>query len=484
MKRRIALHALLLCAFPSLVWAGGFELPDNGTEALGRGGAFAAKADNATALVYNVAGFARQRGTRVLLDNNIFLPDYTFARSGSYPGDPNDPATPYAGQPFPKVSNGAGPFYAPFFGVSTDFGKLDRWTFAIGAYGPPSVGNRDWGTTVQQNGKTLPAPGRYDLVSSNLLIVYPTLAAAVRATHWLDLGVAVHLAVASFTLQTASVADLGSVLCPNAEYQPCDAPTHIETSAVTATASFGAMIHPIDSIAIGVNLRGPVDVNSTGTVSTPGPMAQKDAQSGEGTFTSHLPWQLRLGLRYIFLHDRFEAGDIEVDGVYEPWAAAEGDGDRLDIDHLGFLSGIHAKIIHNYRDTVSARVGGAYNIKLPEGVLTLRLGGYFDSAATKYKDTRLDFDTMVKWAGTAGIGYRVRGVGLNVAYAYIWSPDRTVANGDLQAINGFDGSTSTGNGPLPVVNRGTYHANTQIVSVGITVAWDELLKKSRVLAYE
>ena len=48
---------LLLGLVPSLARAGGFEFGANGTESLGRAGAFTAKADSALALEYNVAGF-------------------------------------------------------------------------------------------------------------------------------------------------------------------------------------------------------------------------------------------------------------------------------------------------------------------------------------------------------------------------------------------------------------------------------------------
>src|SRR5579884_3669166 len=118
-----------LVAAARVVYAGGLELPDNGTEALARGGAFTAKADDATALEYNIAGFARQRGTRLLFDGNLLLSSLDFQRSGVYP-DPPSAATPWGGQPFPAVSNTGGAFFAPFVGLSTDFG-LDRWTFAV-----------------------------------------------------------------------------------------------------------------------------------------------------------------------------------------------------------------------------------------------------------------------------------------------------------------------------------------------------------------
>src|SRR5258706_13789807 len=127
-------RSLVLLLFPSLAWAGGFELPGNGTEALGRGAAFTAKADDPTALDYNIAGLARQRGTRLLLDANILFHTYEFQRSGSYPTETvpsGEMGSSFAGQPFPKVSSQAGAFFAPFLGIPTDFGRLDRWAVAF-----------------------------------------------------------------------------------------------------------------------------------------------------------------------------------------------------------------------------------------------------------------------------------------------------------------------------------------------------------------
>src|SRR3954453_7298083 len=106
---RGALITAILLAATRAVYAGGLELPDNGTEALARGGAFTAKADDATALQYNIAGLARQRGTRLLFDGNIVLSTLDFQRSGNYPDAPTA-ATPWGGQPFPSVRNTGGPF--------------------------------------------------------------------------------------------------------------------------------------------------------------------------------------------------------------------------------------------------------------------------------------------------------------------------------------------------------------------------------------
>src|SRR5580693_2823141 len=87
--------ALAALSLPRTALAGGFELPDNGTEALGRGGAFVAKADDPTAIMFNPAGLAEQRGTRALLDGHVVMSSYSFQRFGAYPDSPSDPATPW-----------------------------------------------------------------------------------------------------------------------------------------------------------------------------------------------------------------------------------------------------------------------------------------------------------------------------------------------------------------------------------------------------
>jgi long-subunit fatty acid transport protein len=483
MKRSAFVLALL--ALPTAAFAGGFEFPGNGTEALGRGAAFTAKADSPLALDYNVGGLAKQRGTRLLFDSNLVFQNFSFQRAGSYPVE-NDMAgnpLPYSGQPYPKMTNQAGPFYAPFLGLTTDFNKFDRWTFAFGVYGPSAMGNKVWGaTTTLPNGTAAPAPQRYDVVQANLLTFFPTFAAAVRATHWLDVGIALHLVVGIFDLQNISITDLGSTNCPNLESANCDSSTHLKTTGFSATGSIGAMFHPHRNIDIGLNARMPIVLDTSGTVdATSPPAAPIPLNQDVAKFNTRLPPIVRLGVRYKFLGlDNFEHGDIELDGTWEGWNWAEGDGDKIQIDQLGPFSDIHPTLTHHYKDTFSIRLGGAYNIRLPAGVLALRLGGFYDSAATDLKDQRVDFDTAERYGATAGLGYSVRGVSLNIGYAYMYEPDRNVTNGDIQSINGVaNGSTQTTNGPTPVINNGLYHAQNMILSFGLQIAWEELLKRQK-----
>ena len=469
---------LCLCVVPTVAWAGGFEFPDNGTEALGRGGAFTAKADSGLALQYNVGGLAQIRGTTTTLDANISIHSYDFTRAGNYPGTATADQ-PWNGTPFPKVSNKGGPFFAPFLGITTDFNYFKRWTFAIGAYGPSSYGTRQFPATLPDGS---PSPARYDIVNENLLIIYPTLAAAVQINKYVEVGLALHLVLATFDLSNVSSLNLGS--CKVAEDVQCDTATHIKTSGFTATASVGAMFHPIKGLSIGLNLKGPVYLDTSGTVeATPPPnMAGLMIPPAPARFLSNLPWVLRLGVRWAFFSkkDGFEAGDIEVDGVYEAWSAAEGEGSKVLIPQLYIFSDVNPVITHKYIDTFGVRLGGSYNARLPQGTLTLRLGFFFDSASTTYRYTRLDFDTGAKYAPTFGVGYKIRGVTINLGYAFIYQPQRVVTDGDIHFINGVNGTTTDGNGnPTSVINNGTYQAQTHLLSIGLKFEWDELIRTKR-----
>jgi long-chain fatty acid transport protein len=482
--KRFALLVSLLA--PSVAFAGGFEFPDNNAEALGRGAAFTAKADDPSAVEYNIAGLARQRGTNSFLGANLVFHTYEFSRSGSYPvGATDTTGADIGGMAYPKISNTGAPFFAPFLAISTDFNKLDRWTFAFAIFGPSAYGTRRFDNPVG----TLPGPGRYDITDENLLIFYPTLAAAYRVNKWFDIGIALHLVVGSLHFESTAIVDLGKNVCPSGEHPACDSYTKLDMTGVTATAALGLMFHPMKQLSIGVNLRGKIHLEATGTATAipPASNAMLPIDTQPGSFTTDLPWVLRLGLRYAFLKDGFEQGDVEVDGTYEAWADAQGVGSQAKIPSLSIFQDINPAIIHHFQDTFSLRLGGAYNVKLSTGVLTFRLGFYFDSAATKYQDTRIDFDTMAKYAPTVGVGFKVRGVSINLGYAYIWSPDRDVTNGDIRVLNAAANAMpvrSNSSEPTPAFNNGHYHAETQVISIGGTVAWDEFLKHKRVLAYE
>lgn len=458
----------LLVFASASAWAGGFEFPANGTEALGRGGAFTAKADSPLALEYNVAGLANLRGTRLLFDNNLILSSYRFT------------STSPVGMGAKPVTDSAGPFYAPWFGLTSDFGYFDRVTFGIGVYGPSSMGHR----TYEADGA-----GRYDIVKTNLLVVFPTLAVGFKLHRMVDLGVSLAGVVGSYQLGTAANAVLPPD-CTKPQTRACDTTTDLDIkSAIDPVLSVGVMLHPLRSLDVGLNVRsapnlGAKDVSAKGTLTagyTPGsklPNVPLDVQ--DTTFTANLPWVIRGGVRYVMRKERREIFDAELDVVYELWSKAQGDGNR--IDSLSPLNGQALTILspHRYLDTYSVRLGGAFNQPVGAALLTARLGAYYDSSASPPEFQRMDFDTLAKVAGTVGAGLRVRGFTLNLAYAFVQSLSRTVTNGQLLPVNGTsaDGNWPAGMQP-PAVNNGTYEGRNHLVSVGIGLLFEELVRGDR-----
>ncbi len=485
--------ALFVVAVAPPAGAGGFELPDNGSEALGRGGAFTAKADDPTAIEYNPAGLAVQRGTRVLLDGHFIVSSYRFQRYGVYPDDPKNPATPWGGSPFPKVQDASGPFFAPFIAASTDFGTFDWMTFAVGVFGPSGVGSRTYPLGVQG----APAASRYDVVQSNSVIAFPTAAVGVKVFDGLELGAGLHFVYGQFALTSTSFVDLGDGAagpCNNDEYQPCDSVSRLDLTGTSWAGSFGAMAHPSKTSSLGLSARTPISIQATGTATVlQSPLGQPIPAQGHATFETDLPWVIRAGIRQTFLEkDGFELGDVELDGTYETWGTAQAGGPVIHIDHLGptgpAFDDINVQVAHRYNDTFSIRAGGAYNVRTSIGPVALRMGAYYDKSATSDHPgyTRLDFDTLDKIAGTVGIGLHWGGLQFNLSYAEVFEPDRNVTpgSGQIRPIDGAaHGNPVDSEGALlPAVNEGQYQGHTEIVSFGVVATLDEMFGWKRASA--
>jgi long-chain fatty acid transport protein len=465
-------------------------MPDNGTEALGRGGAFVAKADDPTAIQYNPAGLAGQRGTRLLLDGKVTLSSYEFQRFGAFPDTASDPATPWGGAAYPRVHDTGGAFFAPFVAATTDFASLDWLTVAVGVFGPSGVANRTYPVGVAG----APAASRYDVVQPSSVIALPTLAAGARVFDWLDVGLGVHLVYGSFALASTSFVDLGDGAagpCKNYEYQPCDSLSRVNATGTSWAATGGVMLHPSRTVSVGVSARTPISVDASGKATVlQAPLNQPIPPQGNATLHTELPWYWRAGARLAFVDDAgFETGDVELDGTYETWGASQGTGPHIHIDHLGpagpAFDDIDLTVQHHYGDTFSVRAGGAYNTRLDFGVLSLRAGAFYDKSATSDDPsyTRLDFDTLDKIAGTVGVGLKWNGFTFNVGYAEVFEPGRTVGpgQGNVRPIDGAQHGTSTdSNGALlPAVNEGQYTGHTQIVSFGVVAVFDEILGTER-----
>ena len=87
------LAALGLFILPTLATASGYGLNELGTKALGMGGAFAAQADDPTAVYFNPAGIVQLEGTQISVGVNTVTPKVKFESAGTSGIDGVSPGT-------------------------------------------------------------------------------------------------------------------------------------------------------------------------------------------------------------------------------------------------------------------------------------------------------------------------------------------------------------------------------------------------------
>lgn len=480
------MHARLVAAFlaasllvyPAVAAAGGFdELPDQGAQAMGRGATFTAKADDATAIYYNVAGLARQRGTKLLISANLDFNTLNFQRAGTYADDPQNPLTPWGGRPYPLVTDANKSFTLPMLAVTSDFGYFDRLTFGFGVFGPAATGR-----TFQLGIHGQPSPARYDHVQSGSTILFPTLGAGYRVTEHLDIGLAGILAPANLNEMSIAYADSGGGSCKNPEYRPCDVEGRLTAKGMGAGAALGVLYRPLEALQFGAQVRSAMKVNANGSTTAKLGGGGPNAKAGDpvqATTAIEMPWIIRAGGRYITMEKtdtvKRELWEAELDFTFEAWGATTSPTVTTADQGLGTGPSTITSV-QNWKNTFSIRAGGAYNYALDAdatSVIVFRAGTYYDAPTTDDAYTRVATNTLAKLAGTIGVGYKHGGFTVNAAYGAVASFSRTVTNGEIRPENPTKNGSVDGNGdPLPVVNNGDYSAFSHVISLGVEVNFE------------
>ncbi|MCA9712462.1 MAG: outer membrane protein transport protein [Myxococcales bacterium] len=318
-----------VAAWPLHAHAGGFEIPDRGARALGRGGATVASVDDPTALHYNPGALARLRGTRLLYNHSLIAHDTRFDRA------PLSSAWgPDAGTRFDTARNGAKLFgLGPFAAVSTDFG-LDDWTFAAGVYGPHGVGTHRY-----------PAygPQSFMLTDMRVLMAYYSLSAAWKFRDVFGVGITAQY-VDVIQLEYSLVID--STFVPQLDPVPDDGSTQLTATMKLRDRAGGSAIvglwgRPHPRIELGLASRVvPVFIDARGTMEVDEPTLVTD--DIRVSFPFSLPATLRGGIRYLHEPGPRRWFDLELAAQWENWSSL----DAYDIEVEGRISGQEVEDLH------------------------------------------------------------------------------------------------------------------------------------------
>jgi long-chain fatty acid transport protein len=474
------------------VSAGGFEIPENTTLSVARGGTGVVNKRDPSALYFNPALLPRSRGYQLLLNSNFVQMNVDFQR---------DPLTYSLGnrvveREFEPTSNQAGFFPAPFFTTSWDLGREDL-VVAAGLFGPSAYGRTCYGQVDGDTCLPMDSAARNMIVSTDMLVMYLSLGAGYTfdvGPGRLSLGLTAMAAHQRTSFSTIVEADT-SVAPPWQEDPTHEALFEGRDLSAWAPAGIVGIAYEQDRFRLGASYRPPIRWNTRGTAVLHLPETLRDFDAvltDDGlTLKTWHAGSLRLGWGYEGgTHpgdERRPLWDVEFNFVWENWSLVqhfevELEGD-LEIREFQEADGSHPRFDLNriyqskgYKDTFSLRAGTSYGLR---PYLTVHGGGYLETGAQPLAYTNADFVSWERYAaGLGGTLHLPAGLDLDIGFLYVHSPRRTVTSGQIynqipmsQCVGpDYDSPTCQNPGTPPgnPQNEGSWTSNSQIGSIGLT----------------
>jgi long-subunit fatty acid transport protein len=481
---------------PDVASAGGFELSGAGTRPLGRGGAFAARADDGLALLYNPAMLADLTESQVTLNAGLAIWDACVSRPGTYQdaiggpgaaptGDtifnrPGPNPDSWLANPFPTVCNSGPPQVLPQIIGSVRISP--EFTLAFGILAPNGVGASQWGgsdgTVTGADGGSVPSPTRYALTDASLLLFHPSVGFGWRPLDWLRVGATFQwgVGIIGFTNYT----NIGAQF----EDPHDDVRTHLSVvDPFVPAAILSVHIVPHDNFDIMVGARfsdaigGAADASgdltlTSGVYGTSDPAGMAPLTPTQSTvpgarLQSGQPFSFTAAFRYGHrLRPRAytrpgDAGlrpgpddpmadelfDLELDIVYElnsqvgDFVVSTPPGSEITIQNTGGgLSSVPVPsplpIPHGWRDNVVLRLGGDVNV-IP-GVLAFRAGLSYDQPIDQTYVRYVINDFIQGWRVGLHVGGTVRidnHLDISLAYAHYFAETIVVDDPSFRVIS-------------------------------------------------
>lgn len=453
--------------------AGGFEVGSNGVRAAGRGGAYAVGAKDLTALDHNPGALARLEGSQVMWHHNLLWHQSQFTRATLDAGWLDD-----GGTTFDTVQDNESLFWlGGFLAASLDLGDLtdadyvEDLTIALGVYGPPSVGKQDWPDY---------GPQSFMLTEADLILAYYSLAVAWQLPETFGVGLTfqwVDLSMMQYELVVDSAPTTGAAaLDPIAEPDGGRLLTKLDLQdRVGFTMQVGAWWRPLRWLELGFAGRIiPVEMTPSGGVIVDQPTLITSELDVEMDLT--LPLMFRGGLRFIHEEAGEEVFDLELDLHWEGWSV-------IDQYHVRMDGEISAQEVEDmtipkaWRDTWALRMGGDWRA-MPD-LLTVRFGGFWESAAVPMNYTHLDFPSFERGGVSAGFTFDLGPVALSLAYTHVFQETRDVSETKAKTFaqrplrpcpeycDGLSGVPAS---------AGRYVTSYDILSLGVDLDWGSFLR--------
>jgi len=464
-----------------------------GARASGRGGAFTAKADDVTAISFNPAGLAKLDASLFQIGNEASYNSYAFTRAPTYDYRRADPTTGDAPLVvFDKVHNGAPwQMLLPMIGATSRLG-LENWGFGLAAFAPPGIGKMEFplggGQNYSQGGQ------RYMMLSREAIILTYAASAAWKYHDVFGIGATaewIHVPRLNYSL----VVD-GTPFAKAAN--PVSAPLDIlattkGSSLFTFNAILGTWYRPVPFLELAlsgqvvpanIKTKSTLSVTPLDTSAAPSVALTRNGRvANDVSLTLPLPLVFRSGVRYRGLDGARELFDVELDVDYTTWSRVKNftiDTNGLQAKISGFdPSDINRIVIDkHWRDTFAFKLGGDYAV-VPD-LLTLRAGGYYETAVADPAYANVDFPGGVMMGGALGASLFLQQFEVALAYQLRVQGTVSVSESSARVYQQVPSSACTApydspdncnshflHQPSPAVNAGTYNASSHLLAINV-----------------
>lgn len=459
-------------ALPLRSHAAGIYTPDMGAKSLGKGGADIANPTSLTAIYYNPGALANLQGFNALVDLRAYSNQVHFQRSGTYSG------TPYA-----EVSNTGGALLAPAVGLSYGF-KLGIPVAIAFGFTPPSGYSGDRyndffkireGLGSSHSNDRLAAvksPQRYQEISQGTRGFMLDLSLSAKVLPILSVGAQIQVPIYSF--KTSQALYLGS----SGENGGFDAILNIEAkNGLQASGLLGATLTLPAGFHVGAAVQLPTPVRASGTMKITIPdtsslrdLASVTVKGDKADLAIDLPLVARLGVSY-----EQPLFSVELAGVYEAWSMYKAitltphdititQTSREGVDTVKTVppQGGAIKIMTGMVDAGSIRLGGELRVgELAQSAkwLKVRAGLIYETSAVPLDYTAVNASNWERFIPTVGLGGSFGPIDVDLSYAHVFQPNRTVTNGKAPVSRTNEGS--------PAANNGDYEVNINLIGLSV-----------------
>jgi long-chain fatty acid transport protein len=383
-----------------------------------------------------------------------------------------------------------------------------RLAIGLAVLGPHGDGSQVWPESVAEaSGQTQPSPQRYLIVSSDALIVQPTLSVSYRILPWLSVGAGFIWGIASVDVVNFSEGTSAPGGDDFDAHQ--DLRSRLQGSdAFVPGVVVGGLLAPTGWLDVGAwfkaqdSIRTRTHLTIESRYWLPSGRKNEDPCAGEaagcnitddedaGSFKLSIPMEAKLGLRYHLARGTQERPawserarsvrardpmsedifDLELDLTWANNSAVDAIEVRFDEGiavrgtDVGFVPQ-NADVPHEWRDVFGVRLGGDLNV-LPN-LLALRAGGFMETKGQDDATLNLDFHLGFRAGVSGGATVRLGPVDLSAAYQHtFYGALDNQGDGKVKAVSG---DLATGNRSVQAVNGGRLESSLNEVGLSATL---------------